>query len=125
MGVLLSGEGARSSFDEMRGTSPGGRLRRVPNEQSAPPSMTVWVFHGEAARFASGVFASRADGLAWVARHRLTGVLSEYPLGEGCYDWALARDRFRPSKAHHGSPGHVAGFSPGLAHVHVADGAPD
>ncbi|SCL38098.1 hypothetical protein GA0070624_6096 [Micromonospora rhizosphaerae] len=95
------------------------------DSRSAQPAPTVWVFHGEGARFASGVFASRADGLDWVAQHRLTGILSEYPLGEGCYDWALARGRFRPSKPHHGKPGHVAEFSPSLDHVHVTDGATD
>ena len=87
--------------------------------------LTVWVFHGDGARFASGVFASRQDGLDWVAQHRLTGLLSEYPLGQGCYDSALAQGGFRPSKPHHGTPGHVAGFSPGLRHVHVVDGAVD
>jgi hypothetical protein len=107
------------------GTTLDGRLRRVQNDQKASPPTTVWVFHGDAARFASGVFASREQGLAWVAQHQLTGILSQYPLGEGCYDWALTRDRFRPTKAHHGSPGHIAGFSPGLAHVHVADGTAD
>ncbi|GAA2559505.1 hypothetical protein GCM10010435_33410 [Winogradskya consettensis] len=80
----------------------------------------MWIFHGDAARFASGVFASREEGLAWVAKHGLTGVLSEYPLGEGCYDAAVAQGRFQPSRPHHGTPSHVAGFSPGLDHVHIA-----
>lgn len=52
---------------------------------------SVWVFHGEGARFASGVFATEADGLAWVESHRLTGILTEYPLGVGAYDDAVAR----------------------------------
>ena len=95
------------------------------DDQTTGQPPTVWIFHGNAARFASGVFASRADGLAWVAKHRLSGLLSEYPIGEGCYDWAEARGRFQPSKPHHGSPDHVAGFSPSLDHVHVVDGAPD
>ncbi|WP_423203044.1 DUF7710 domain-containing protein [Krasilnikovia cinnamomea] len=42
--------------------------------------------------------------------------------GEGCYDWAVSCGQFRPSKAHHGTPLHVAGFSPSLEHVHVVDG---
>jgi hypothetical protein len=32
----------------------------------------VWIFHGEAARFASGVFDDEATALAWVSRHALT-----------------------------------------------------
>jgi hypothetical protein len=84
----------------------------------------VWIFHGDAARFASGVFNDKASGLAWIARHGLTGILTEYEVGDGCYDLALCAGRFRDSKPHHGSPGHVASFSPGLAHIHVRDGQP-
>ncbi|SIN15100.1 DUF7710 domain-containing protein [Micromonospora cremea] len=86
---------------------------------------TVWIFHRDGARFASGVFASRADGLSWAAEHRLTGLLTEYPVGEGSYDYAVSRGLFRPSKPHHGKPGHVVDFSPSLDHVHVVDGAVD
>lgn len=87
---------------------------------------TVWVFHGEGARFASGVFDSDVEGLAWAARHRLTGLLSEYPVGDGCYDIATRDGHFRPTRPHHGSPDHVAQFSPGWTrHVHVRDGIVD
>lgn len=83
----------------------------------------VWIFHGEGARFASGVFRSRDEGMAWIAEHRLTGILTEYPLGVGCYDDAIARGLFRPSREHHGTPEHIAQFSPGRTeHIHVADG---
>ncbi|GIG69439.1 DUF7710 domain-containing protein [Phytomonospora endophytica] len=85
---------------------------------------TVWVFHGEEARFASAVFAAEADGLAWAARHGVSGLLAEYPVGDGCYDVAVREGRFRSSREHHGTPGHVAGFGPGLRHVHIRDGAP-
>ncbi|WP_425463477.1 DUF7710 domain-containing protein [Micromonospora palomenae] len=37
----------------------------------------------------------------------------------------LSRRRFRPSKPHHGTPEHVAGFSSGLRHRHLTEGAPD
>lgn len=82
----------------------------------------VWIFHGESGQFASGVFEDKASGLEWIARHRLTGLLTEYEVGDGCYDLAVREGRFRNSKPHHGSPGHVASFSPGLDHVHVHDG---
>jgi len=85
----------------------------------------VWIFHGHGAQFASAAFTSEADGLAWVARHRVTGVLTEYPVGDGCYDIAVREGRFRPSKDHHGTPDHVGRFGPGLHHVHVHDGSPD
>jgi len=85
----------------------------------------VWVFHGENARFASGVFVDRETALKWVERHRLTGILAQYPVGDGCYDVALDQGRFRPTKPYHGSPTHVAEFSPGGPHLHVRDGHPD
>lgn len=95
-----------------------------PDRRNAATS-TVWIFHGLNARFASGVFLSQADGLAWAAQHRLSGTLSEYPVGIGCYDQAVMTGRFRPSKPHHGTPEHVAGFSPTLGHVHLTDGRPN
>lgn len=83
----------------------------------------VWVFHGDGARHASGVFATREDALAWIEQHRLTGLLTAYPLGVGAYDDAVARGHFKPSREHHGQPSHIAQFSPGRTeHVHVVDG---
>ena len=84
---------------------------------------TIWIFHGDRARFAAGVFTTREAGLAWAAEHRVTGILTEYPIG-GAYDVAITEGRFTPSRPHHGTPDHVAGFSPGLAHVHLTDGQP-
>jgi hypothetical protein len=92
----------------------------------ATESANVWIFHGTGAHFASGVFSSRDHGLVWIARHRLNGVLTEYPVGDGCYDIALRQGHFSPHRPHHGSPAHVAGFSPSHTdHVHVRDGAID
>jgi hypothetical protein len=43
------------------------------------------------------------------------------PVGDGCYDIAVAQGRFTPSKPHHGSPKHIAGFSPGWTqHIHTS-----
>lgn len=83
----------------------------------------VWIFHGEGATFAAGVFATADDGLAWAARHRVTGILTEYPVGDGCYDIALAKGTFTPKRPHHGTPTHVAQFSPGWTqHIHIENG---
>lgn len=83
----------------------------------------VWIFHGDGARFASGVFRSRDEGIAWIAKLRLTGLLTEYPLGVGAYDDAVARGLFRPSRDHHSTPVHIAQFSPGRTeHIHFVDG---
>ena len=87
---------------------------------------TVWIFHGEGARHAAGVFRSEADALDWVARHSVSGIVTEYPVGDGCYDVAVRQGSFVPSKPHHGEPAHVAAFSPGWTrHVHIVEGVPD
>ncbi|CCH30622.1 DUF7710 domain-containing protein [Saccharothrix espanaensis] len=84
---------------------------------------TIWIFHDDRARFAAGVFTTRAEGLAWAARHHVTGILTEYPIG-GSYDVAVTEGRFTPTRPHHGTPDHVTGFSPGLDHLHLTDGQP-
>jgi hypothetical protein len=102
-----------------------GSLTLVSHDPDTRPA-NVWIFHGTGAHFASGVFTDRDQGMAWIARHRLTGILTEYPVGDGCYDIAVRDHHFTPSKPDHGTPAHVAGFSPGHTdHVHVRDGAPD
>lgn len=90
---------------------------------SDSPRQVAWIFHGEGARFASGAFVSEEQAMEWIGRHRLTGILTEYPLGVGAYDDAVERGLFRPSRDHHGTPEHVGQFSPGRTrHVHVFEG---
>ena len=85
----------------------------------------VWVFHGSKAAFASGVFESEPQALAWAKQHSLTGVITEYEIGNGSYDLAIEKGSFRPSKPHHGTPDHVASFSPSGKHKHINNGYPD
>jgi len=80
----------------------------------------VGVFHGDGARFASAVFEGRDDALTWVARHQLTGIVTAYTLGRGCYDLALEQGRFHPTKPHQ----HTSQDSRRLARIHVRDGHP-
>lgn len=100
--------------------TPTGLRRRPIREERD----TVWLFHGDGARFASGVFANAEDGRDWARRHRVSGTLAEYAMG-GAYDVAVAEGRFTRTRDHHGTPGHVAGFSAGLDHLHIVDGAID
>lgn len=51
---------------------------------------TVWVFHGDGGRFAGGVFATEAVAIEWIGSNRLSGVLTEYPLDVGVFEWALS-----------------------------------
>lgn len=83
------------------------------------------MFHGEGASFAAGVFATEVQALRWAASHSVSGILTEYPFGDGCYDVAIRQNHFRPTKSHHGTPAHVGAFSPGWTrHVHIHDGRP-
>jgi hypothetical protein len=65
-------------------------------------------------------------GEQWVGEKGLTGMLTQYPLDVGVYDWAVAEGLFRPSKSAHTSTTFVAGFTTAhQAHVHFVDGATD
>ncbi|WP_165251068.1 DUF7710 domain-containing protein [Paludisphaera soli] len=57
---------------------------------------TVWVFMGEGASHPAGVFADEGSARLWIRNHGLTGILTEYPLGRGVYDYAIERGWFRP-----------------------------
>ena len=56
----------------------------------------IWVFHGANARFTSGVFSTKATADQWIKKHKLTGLLTCYPLDTGCYDWAIESNFFEP-----------------------------
>lgn len=97
---------------------------RIYDQSMSSSEQSVWVFHGDGARHAAGVFATKQEALGWIEQHKLSGLLTEYPLGVGAYDQAVARGWFTPSKEHHGTPEHVGRFSPGRTeHLHVINGA--
>src|SRR5688500_19949405 len=68
-------------------------LHSFPTRRSSDLMETVWVFHAEGAHFAGGVFAATDQAEKWIAEHSLTGVLTEYRVGTGVLDWAVAQDR--------------------------------
>lgn len=92
---------------------------------AAQSQQTVWVFNGANARFASGVFSSREKAEAWIAHHVLTGLLTEYPLDSGAYDWAVLHGFFRPKRPDQRTSGFIGSFTnPHLQHFHYEDGKP-
>jgi hypothetical protein len=64
-------------------------LRTVESEtvNTGQPSF-IWVFSG-GRQFPGGVFTSVEKAETWIAQHGLTGVLTRYPVDEGCFDWAI------------------------------------
>jgi hypothetical protein len=122
--VVLAVRHRPGRFPDAFSFTPAGLRYRPGVGQGGPLRPTVWVFHGDHARHASGVFEALDVGLVWAAGHRVTGILAEYAHG-GAYDIAVSEGRFTPTKAHHGTTDHVAAFSPGLRHIHLTDGHPD
>jgi len=53
------------------------------------PLHQVWVFTGLTGHFPGGVFTDVSLAEAWIAKHSLTGVITAYPVDQGCFDWAI------------------------------------
>lgn len=84
--------------------------------------MTVWVFHGQAGRSVGGVFSDLETAERWIEGHSLTGLLTEYPLNEGAFDFALRMGRIRPPFANAATAGTIGAFCSHLDHHHYEDG---
>ena len=84
---------------------------------------TVWVFCGAKAAFPAGIFHSKIEAESWIQRNRLTGTLTEYPVGVGVYDWAIQNGLFNPTKPEHSEPQFIQRFSSASQHhAHYEDG---
>jgi hypothetical protein len=90
------------------------------------PEKHVWVFNGQGGQFPGGVFTSRDLAEAWIRSRRLTGVLTAYPLDEGCYDWALRQKLITGRARERGDePDFVGSFSSSSQdHIHYEEGEP-
>ena len=88
------------------------------------PEKCVWIFNGDGGRFPGGVFTSRIPAEEWIARHKLAGVLTAYPVDEGCFEWALRSDLITGRARERGNdPTFVGSFSSASQeHFHYTDG---
>jgi hypothetical protein len=85
---------------------------------------TVWIFHGAGAGFSGAVFSTPGLAEAWIAEHRLSGTLTEYPLNCGVYDWAIASGLFQARNEKRVSPAFIGGFtSASQNHFHYEHGS--
>jgi len=82
----------------------------------------VWVFHGSGAQFASGVFSSKERAETWIADHRLSGLLTRYPLDEGAYQWAISQGTFKPKRDDEKTAAFIERFADGSVHYHYEAG---
>ena len=86
-------------------------------------ALTVWVFHGTKGSFASGVFSSLEKAEKWISHNHLSGVLTEYPINIGVYDWALEKGYFTPKRVDQKSPEFIQKFSDARqTHFHYENG---
>jgi hypothetical protein len=81
----------------------------------------VWVFsgYGRSPHFPSGIFSSLTLAETWIQTNKLSGVLTQYPMDIGVYDWAILNKLFRPSIPLHSTPAFIQTFSSAhLEHHH-------
>ena len=94
------------------------------------PDKHVWIFNGHGGHFPGGVFSTRDLAHAWIASHKLSGVLTCYPLDEGCMGWAIRVGIFDIAKpnnlAKSKDPAFVGSFSSAhQEHWHYENGSCD
>ncbi|MDF7813831.1 hypothetical protein [Hymenobacter sp. YC55] len=89
-------------------------------------NVSVWVFHGMGGRFTTGVFTSRQQAEQWIQQHRLSGMLTNYPLNRGVYDWAVQQEFFRITKEEQTTAEFIQRFtSASQEHYHYENGELD
>ena len=99
----------------------------IPALRTCTTSMTsnnsVWIFVAENAPFPSGVFDTAETGEAWVTKHNLSGTLTEYIVGTGVFEWAVAEGAFMPKPGRIIDARFVGRFtSAAMRHRHYEDG---
>jgi hypothetical protein len=87
----------------------------------------IWIFHAAGARFAGGAFEDIAMAEFWIEKHKLTGVLTAYPIDEGCFDWAVRTGatcmKLEKLAEKSSEPTFIGGFtSAAQEHIHFEDG---
>ena len=89
-----------------------------------PQPQMVYVFQGSGLGSArvSGVFSSKNEAERWIAKHGLTGTLSEYAMNEPSYERGQRLGRWRPKKPEHHTAAFIEDFSPPDGHWHHRDG---
>ncbi|MCA9643526.1 MAG: hypothetical protein H6718_06085 [Polyangiaceae bacterium] len=83
---------------------------------------TVWVFNGVRAQFPAAIFSTEEKAREWIERTGVRGTLTQYPLDESAYDWAIRNEMFRVKGPQHQTGHFIQGFSSGaMPHYHFVD----
>ncbi|KAF7781192.1 hypothetical protein PRUB_b0336 [Pseudoalteromonas rubra] len=88
---------------------------------------SVWVFNKSNSGFPGGIFSEIGLAEAWIKNNSLSGVLTQYPLDQGVFDWAIDNDmhNIKPEKIIEKSnqPEFIGGFTTASqAHYHYKHG---
>ncbi|MEQ8573450.1 MAG: hypothetical protein RIB63_05280, partial [Fulvivirga sp.] len=94
------------------------------------PRKTVWVFNGAGGQFSGGIFEHLIEAENWISQNSLTGVLTEYPINIGVFDWAEQEDliNMRPEKLAEKKtdPNFIGSFTTAsMNHYHYENGQRD
>ena len=90
------------------------------------PEKHVWIFAADAKSAPGGVFTTRDTAEEWIRTCHLSGVLTAFPVDEGCFDWAVRKQLVTgPARDRSNDASFVASFtSAAQEHVHYTDGRP-
>ena len=71
----------------------------------------IWIFNGENSRLPAAVFQDRDQAEEWIRKHKLSGLLTLYPVNKSVYDWAVEEGVFSPKKQREGSSSVIQSFT--------------
>ena len=83
----------------------------------------IWIFQGAGSQFSSGVFETVEQAETSIHKYKLSGVLTQYPIGITIYDWAINNKLFTPKKEEHSQSNFIQKFSSASQeHYHYENG---
>ena len=84
----------------------------------------IYIFNNPSkSKFSSGAFSSKALADQWIKKYKLSGILSQYPIDIGVYDWAISKKFFVASVERDNHPDFIGSFSSAsLEHYHYENG---
>lgn len=83
----------------------------------------IWIFNSSRGKFPSGAFSTIELAERWIRKHRLSGVLTEYPVDIGVFDWAVDSGLFKLKEGKEHDADFVGSFTTAaMNHVHFEEG---
>jgi hypothetical protein len=84
---------------------------------------SIFVFNGENANFALGIYSTKEKALDFIVTNKLSGVLTKYPLDIDVYNWTIEEDFFKVKNEQQKTAKFIQNFSSAyLEHWHIENG---